>query len=371
MRAERDKRNRRLHEFIADEAAAIMDEWSERMRRALAPDAMSASDLRDSLPVFLHQLAAALAHEIDGATQTDHELQLPTKSPIAQEHGQQRVDLGFDAAAIVREYFGLRTCILDLAVAAGVPISAAEVEVLTRCIATGIADAVRAYADRRDQMMEQQASKHLAFLAHELRNSLGSVQLATMSMSKVPQLKNIRPFQVLQRNIDRIRQLIDQALVDARLKARAELFVERVDLQSIVTEIVSEGPAEEKGIRVTVSFEGPPGLQGDARLLHSALSNLIHNAVKFSREGGNVSIVGRAEENGVVVHIEDECGGLPEGTYEQIFNPFIQSGTNRSGFGLGLAIAKQAAEAHNGSIRVHNLPGKGCVFTLDLPREQP
>ncbi len=73
----------------------------------------------------------------------------------------------------------------------------------------------------------------------------------------------------------------------------------------------------------------------------------------------------------MVVEVEDACGGLPEGAEKKIFDPLVQAGVDRSGFGLGLAIAKQAAEAHNGQVRVHNLPGKGCVFLLDLPRSPP
>ena len=107
-------------------------------------------------------------------------------------------------------------------------------------------------------------------------------------------------------------------------------------------------------------------IQGDARLLHSTLSNLIHNAVKYTREGGRVTVRGRSVDDRVVIEVEDECGGLPEGKIEELFNPFVQAGADRTGFGLGLAIAKQAAEAHAGAIRVHSLPGKGCVFTLDL-----
>src|SRR5262249_39363106 len=187
----------------------------------------------DSLPVFLHHIARALASELDGAApprSDDGEPGLPLKSAIAQEHGQQRLKLGFDASSLVREYFALRSCVFDLATSAGVATSPAEEEVLTRCIATGIGDAIRAYTDNRDEMMQLQASKHLGFLAHELRNCLGAAQLATMSMEKMEGTRESRPFQVLQRNLDRMRELIDRALVDARLTARAELFLEPVDL---------------------------------------------------------------------------------------------------------------------------------------------
>jgi signal transduction histidine kinase len=105
----------------------------------------------------------------------------------------------------------------------------------------------------------------------------------------------------------------------------------------------------------------------DPRLVSSALTNLVRNAVKFTHQGGTVEIRARVAEERVSIEVEDGCGGLPPGFVERAFAPFAQMGADRTGFGLGLAIAKQAADAHGGSIRVQNLPGKGCIFVLELP----
>jgi len=331
---------------------------------------MSTPELLDSLPVFLAETAEALSEASDkGRSRLASEAGLPTKSPIAKEHGHQRLRLGFDVSSIVREYFTLRTCILELAERAQFSVSARETETLTHCIATGIADAVQEYSKERDEKLQQQAAKHIGFLAHELRNALGSTRLALMTLERNNGVRKIRAFQILQRSLERLVELIDQSLVEARLRAKADLRIEPLDLQAIIEELVQESTAEERKVRVEVSFEGKATMQGDRRLLYSTLSNLIHNAIKFTREGGRVMVRGCEVENRLVVGIEDECGGLPEGKLEKLFDPFLQLGTDRSGFGLGLAIAKQAAEAHGGVIRVHNLPGSGCVFTLDLPRE--
>jgi len=67
------------------------------------------------------------------------------------------------------------------------------------------------------------------------------------------------------------------------------------------------------------------------------------------------------------IEIEDSCGGLSPGKVEAAFAPFVRLDTNQGGFGLGLAIARQAVDAHGGSIRVQNVPGKGCIFVLELP----
>jgi signal transduction histidine kinase len=69
----------------------------------------------------------------------------------------------------------------------------------------------------------------------------------------------------------------------------------------------------------------------------------------------------------VFIEVEDTCGGLAPGAMEKIFAPFEQASADRSGFGLGLAITRQAIEVQGGSITVRDLPGRGCVFAVDFP----
>jgi hypothetical protein len=66
--------------------------------------------------------------------------------------------------------------------------------------------------------------------------------------------------------------------------------------------------------------------------------------------------------------VEDECGGLPPGKVDELFQPFQQRGANRSGLGLGLTISRRGVEAMGGRMAARNLPGQGCVFSIDLPR---
>jgi len=76
----------------------------------------------------------------------------------------------------------------------------------------------------------------------------------------------------------------------------------------------------------------------------------------------------RTKQDRIIIHVHDACGGLPAGQAEKLFAPFIQEGTDRSGFGLGLSIARQAVVAHGGTMRVLSSPGEGCTFTIELPR---
>ena len=71
--------------------------------------------------------------------------------------------------------------------------------------------------------------------------------------------------------------------------------------------------------------------------------------------------------NHVVIEVEDECGGLPPGQAEELFRPFDRRGTDLTGLGLGLAISRRSVGANGGEIQVKNLPGRGCVFTIELP----
>jgi len=69
-----------------------------------------------------------------------------------------------------------------------------------------------------------------------------------------------------------------------------------------------------------------------------------------------------------LIEVEDECGGLPLGNADDLFRPYEQRGADRTGVGLGLAFSRSGVEANHGRIYARNLPMKGCVFTVDLPR---
>jgi len=94
---------------------------------------------------------------------------------------------------------------------------------------------------------------------------------------------------------------------------------------------------------------------------------LLHNAFKNTPSGGSVVLRARAEEGRLLIETEDECGGLPQGKSDlfQVFGD--RRGSDRSGLGLGLSIVRKAVRAHGGEIRIRNMPGKSCVFTIEVP----
>ena len=98
------------------------------------------------------------------------------------------------------------------------------------------------------------------------------------------------------------------------------------------------------------------------------MTNLLQNAFKFTRPRTTVTLRVRASAERVSIEVEDECGGLPDGNGKDLFRPFEQRSTDRTGLGLGLAFSRWAAEANSGRVATRNLPGHGCVFAVDLPR---
>jgi signal transduction histidine kinase len=93
----------------------------------------------------------------------------------------------------------------------------------------------------------------------------------------------------------------------------------------------------------------------------------LNNAFKFTRPGGTVILRAHREHERLLIEVEDECGGIPNDAGD-LFQPFgDRRGTDRSGLGLGLSIARKVVRAHGGDIHVRNLPGRGCVFVIVVP----
>ena len=109
-------------------------------------------------------------------------------------------------------------------------------------------------------------------------------------------------------------------------------------------------------------------VDADPQTLASAVSNLLQNAFKFTHRHTEVRLNAYAAADRIRIDVEDHCGGLPPGAAEEMFLPFKQSGEDRSGLGLGLAICRRSVEANNGVLKVRDVAGSGCVFTIELPR---
>jgi signal transduction histidine kinase len=175
---------------------------------------------------------------------------------------------------------------------------------------------------------------------------------------------------VLHRSLMASRALITHSLAEVRLGQGVQNresfllagFIEEVESASALD-------ATARGINLTVTpVEDGLAIEADRQVLSAVVANLLQNALKFTRPQTTVTLRVGASAERVLIEVHDECGGLPSGNVDELFRPFEQRSANRTGMGLGLAFSRWGAEANDGRIYARSLPGKGCVFTVDLPR---
>jgi signal transduction histidine kinase len=355
-----------LHKVLRANRDEVMVRWRTNVEGTITPEAMRPIELMNHLPAFVDEIVSALREDAglpsDGPS--------PEDSASAAGHGEQRLRLGFSLDAVVREYGALRDAIVAIATGAGAQVTFRELRVLSDAIISGIAHAVTEYTHQRDAELLRLANEHFAFIAHELRNPLSSATTAFYLLKQQglipPEGRSVR---ALERGLKNTSELVEQTLRMARVASGIELRRKATTIRALFedAEVGAMSEAEAKGIELHLTVDSDVQVNVDRRLVCSALGNLLRNGVKYSNPGSTVELRGNVSNGRLAIEIEDSCGGLPPGKVEEAFAPFVRLDERQSGFGLGLAIAKQAADAHGGNIRVQNLPGKGCIFVLELP----
>lgn len=146
----------------------------------------------------------------------------------------------------------------------------------------------------------------------------------------------------------------------------------RIEVDALVEEVVEffAALAEERSIELQVTSESKASVVGDPTWLHQLFANILHNALKYTPEGGRVSVAATADDTEVAVSVRDDGVGMTEEDRQRVFARFQRGSASSAGdgMGLGLALAREIARAHGGVIDVESAPGKGSTFTVRLPR---
>jgi two-component system heavy metal sensor histidine kinase CusS len=146
----------------------------------------------------------------------------------------------------------------------------------------------------------------------------------------------------------------------------------RVEVDPLVEEVVEffVALAEERGIELSVVSESKAAVIGDPTWLHQLFANILHNALKYTPQGGRVEVAATATDNEVWIAVRDDGAGLTEEDRARVFASFERGSASSAGdgMGLGLALAREIARAHRGAIDVESEPGTGSTFTVRLPR---
>jgi len=338
------------------------------------------------IPLFLEQLIGTLeaeyrfefaeAEEISG--HTDGSLTTSQIGSAGSEHGRELFRHGLSVEQVVHDYGDLCQAITGLALELNAPIETAEFKTLNRCLDNVIADAVTEYffqrelinADREAQALNQR----IGSLAHELRNHISSATLALRVIKSGQAGFGGAIGGVLDRSLIGLRSVIDRSLAEVRMTPGLATLHQVISVADLFAELQlsTSLEAQSRGCKLTtLAVNAELAVVADRDLLLAAIGNLLQNAFKFTRHGTQVILAAHIDGNHVHIDVQDHCGGLGPRNHDDLFQPFTQYGTDRSGVGLGLSISRRSVEASHGTLSVRDLPGSGCIFSVRLPRHAP
>ena len=353
-----------LHEFIT----LNRDEIIRRCRSKVATRSIpppSEAEINHGVPLFLDQLVDALRSGGKTSLAID-------KS--AGQHGHDLLLKGFTVSQVVHDYGDVCQTITELALETNAPIGTSDFSLLNRCLDDAIAGALTMYSHESGQSRVDEASERenerMGFLVHELRNLLNTAMIAFEVLKTGNVGLTGSTGAVVDRSLIGLRDLIARSIEDIRV-ANVVPARKRISVSEFIEEVgaTARMAAQSRGIKLVVAAV-PEGLAIDAdqQMLLAVVTNLLQNAFKFTRPHSTVTLRVGASAERVLIEVQDECGGLPGGDISELFRPFEQRGVDRTGLGIGLAFSRWGTEANGGRLYARNLPERGCVFTVDLPR---
>jgi len=353
-----------LHEFIEVNRDEIIGRCRAKVAARSVPPP-TVLEIDHGGPVFLGQLSEALRLGLTAA---------PEIGRVAVKHGHDLLLQGFTVSQVVHDYGDVCQTITEIAVEMDVPITTEDFRVLNGCLDDAIAGAVTEYGRERNQSTldgeTARGSERLGFLAHELRN-LTNTAIVAFEVLKTGNVGVAGSTgTVLHRSLMGIRALIGRSLDEVRLTQEVRKLAP-FQVSEFIQEIEPTTRQEARALGVTLvilPIEHGAAIQADRRILASVLGNVLQNAFKFTRPHTTVTLRVVADLERVLIEVEDECGGLRGGDVNELFRSFEQRDADRTGLGLGLAFCRWGVEANNGRIYARSLPGRGCVFTIDMPR---
>jgi signal transduction histidine kinase len=343
------------------------------------------AQLEDGIPLFLEQLIRTLQVEQSNRPFDSRKISGPAGGGLplsevsisAAQHGKDLLRLGLSVDQVVHDYGDLCQAITDLAVERDAPFAVDEFRTLNRCLDNAIADAVTEFSYQKDAISasdtDEESNKRIGAFAHELRNLLGTASLAYAAAKTGSLGLGGATGAVLGRSLIGLEKLINESIDNVKSNLKENATLHSFSLAKFVNEIYEVGTLSSRahgcGFRVP-QVDPDLALNGSRDLLLAAVSNLVQNAFKFTRPGTEVVLNAYSSSDKIIIDVEDHCGGLSAEAISLMFTPFTQYSANRSGMGLGLTIAKKSITENNGTISVHNLAGRGCIFRVSLPRHQ-
>lgn len=260
----------------------------------------------------------------------------------------------------------------DLSARTGAPVSASSEGV------SGLMRDFDAMAERLETLLKAQ-SRLLNDISHELRSPLARLNVALGLARQRAGVESADMLERIELEASRLNEMISRILTLARLEDGEQRVPQTpVPLDEVVASVAEDAEFEAQArhchVRVTIP-EGDWGVRGNASLLHSAVENVVRNAIRYTQERSTVEIelssLEAANGNEAVLAVCDSGPGVPVEALRKMFEPFYRlddaRGRQTGGVGLGLAITERAVRFHGGSVAAQNRPGGGLRVEIRLP----
>ena len=215
-------------------------------------------------------------------------------------------------------------------------------------------------------------------VSHELKTPMAGIKLLCDSLVEAenPQIETIREFlNDMSEEIDRLTRLINRLLTLSRLDSSDTKNYNDIDINALCAGVVRGLMKISLEKKINLSFENSQSekciISADYDKIYESVYNLADNAIKYTGEGGRVSVRTKTDSGNCIIEIEDNGPGIPDAEKTKIFDRFYRLDDSRArdtgGTGLGLAISREAIQMHNGTIEVTDAPGGGSIFIITLP----
>ncbi len=255
-----------------------------------------------------------------------------------------------------------------------------EIGVLTRTF-NGMAGQLEKTLDdlKKSEAMRRE---FVANVSHELRTPITSIRGYAETLQDangIPKATEKEFLGVIVKESDRMTNIVQDLLMLSRFDAGSvEFKFKRFSFETSLHDVYNAMLLEAQKHRhnFTIEFKTPvPDIVGDEARIEQVLVNMVSNAIKYTRDGGNIAIIAGRKEDVVWVSVRDNGIGIPKEDVDKVFDRFYRVDKARSresgGTGLGLSIAQEIVTRHNGIIELNSRPGKGTVITMSLPVEGP
>ena len=226
---------------------------------------------------------------------------------------------------------------------------------------------------RKEIELSESQNNFMLSVTHELKTPLTSIQLALQTLSS-RKLSSDQTQSLVDKAIsenDRLKILIDNIIHASSIENKGlTLDKSELDLKMILSQIVKKSNQRLENPLVNLDFEGSVKLIADKFMIETSIINIIENAIKYGGEY-QIDVVARTKGNRCLISVTDQGPGITESEQSNIFDKFYRIGNEetrtKKGSGLGLYIAKQFIELHNGNIQYKRNKPSGSIFTINIP----